>query len=774
MEAVPSDPSLSHDRIQEAEIGLIPGSKTPLPPEYNNEGDGNQFQKAIAAWRNVGLGARLPELDRAASEIVSYQRDSLVHRKDLAQKTKDFRKEEDAAKLVDIKGLLKSYQAFIDLLTNQSKSTSSAFLQLYSALSEAPDPHPLLEASVEALAVSEDTVPRLVEENQRLQETMSRLSAQLEEAEEGLRQERSARQSLQHDLDAKVKAVEDSWLAVLAEKTDNWEAKETSLEEKVERQEWLIKELKANYEVSQRLNRAESDSNDDVVRGNAASAELEILSSNLDRTTARLAEVEARNEQLRLELAQAASRAQSQPTASVEEDADYMRLRSENSNLRRKLDAAKLEKESEKGTLEGRLRSAERDAAHVKNDRDELHKKVQKWSDYDEVRRELEILKSIQFSTGDDDEPLSDADQELLEGPLKSPGLQNGTTSKDRAETLEQLLLARNQKLGDELTHLRVSHQDLQQRLQTLQDGLSKTTAELDQSRLLNATLENDLLKVQHETSQALPSSATSVAGTYTSRHPAASAIAGRRFRTSPTSSIISGFDPPSGSPASLDAIRSGEGVGAGSGILPMVTAQRDRFKQRNSQLEEELSKAYGTVTSLRQEVASLQKDNLSLYEKSRYVSSFSRNGNAMATSSSAYPASAYPPAASIQASSSTPSGLSLDRYRSAYEAQISPFAAFRGRESVRAYKRMSLPERAIFSVTRMVLATRTSRNLFAAYCLVLHLMVFSMLYWMGTVDIERHTSKLGEATVAAAVAASKAKKAGSKEWHQEGFSGGG
>ncbi len=46
-------------------------------------------------------------LDNTASEIVAYQRDSTVQRKDLAQKTKDFRKLDDPAKLGEVKGLLK-------------------------------------------------------------------------------------------------------------------------------------------------------------------------------------------------------------------------------------------------------------------------------------------------------------------------------------------------------------------------------------------------------------------------------------------------------------------------------------------------------------------------------------------------------------------------------------------------------------------------------------------------------------------------------------------
>jgi hypothetical protein len=56
---------------------------------------------------DIDLTSLILTLDNTASEIVTYQRDSTVQRKDLAQKTKDFRKLEDSAKLGEIKGLLK-------------------------------------------------------------------------------------------------------------------------------------------------------------------------------------------------------------------------------------------------------------------------------------------------------------------------------------------------------------------------------------------------------------------------------------------------------------------------------------------------------------------------------------------------------------------------------------------------------------------------------------------------------------------------------------------
>jgi homeobox protein cut-like len=591
------------------------------------------------------------------------------------------------------------------------------------------------------MLVSEDTLPKLTEENQHLQESVSRLTSQLEDTESRLQTERDTRKKLEENLESKVKEVEASWTAVVEENKDDWAAKEKALEEKIENQDRLLNEIKASYEVNQRLGKSDDA---DEGRGHATSAELEMVHSDLERTSARLAEVEARNEQLRLELAQAKSQVPAQPSTSLEDDPSYMRVRSENSSLIRKLDAARVEKEGLKRDLDAKLRGLEREVGLLKKERDGLKSKVQKWSDYDEIKQELEVLKSIEFSTGDDDEARDVADD------------QNGAAATSKGDTLEQLLLARNKKLSDELTILRVSHQDLQSRLQNLQEELSRTNAELEKSQNLNEKLENELSTVQAEAPNAFPSGA-SVAGTYVSRYTPSIAPGRKGGRTSPTSSIISGFNPRD--------LSDDRPMGGGSGILPMITAQRDRFKKRNAQLEQELSETHRTVSQLRQEIAALQRDNLNLYEKTRYVSTYNRAGGPVATTSSSSAFAANPNPASVSITSPTTSGTSppigLDRYRKAYESNLSPFAAFRGRESARAYKRMSLPERVVYSVARMVLATRTSRNLFAAYCVALHLLVFFSLYSMGTAEADRHSLVGGAAAAMAAQAARGREKDG-------------
>jgi len=595
------------------------------------------------------------------------------------------------------------------------------------------------------MLVSEDTLPKLSEENQHLQKNVTKLTTQLDDTESRLQTERAARKELEDNLESRVKGVESSWAAVLEEKKDNWAAKEKSLEEKVVNQETLINEIKASYEVNQRLGRTEQ--SEDGRQGHVASAELEMLHSDLERTSARLAEVEARNEQLRLDLAQAKSQAQTHQATALEDDPGYMRMRSENSSLIRKLDASRVEKGSLKRDLDAKLRGLEREVGLLKEERDLLKAKVQKWSDYEDVKQELEVLKSIEFSTGDDEElaEISDA-------------------SKAQGDTLEKLLLARNKKLGDELTILRVSHQDLQGRLQSVEEELSKTNAELEKAQNLNEKLEEDLSTLQSEGANMFPSGA-SVAGTYISRYPGGPA--GRKGRISPTSSIISGMNPRIASDEPV-------GMGGGSGILPMITAQRDRFKKRNAQLEQELSESHRAVSQLRQEVAALQKDNLNLYEKTRYVSTYNRASGPSAASSSSASYGGNPNPSTISIGGTGNPGIALDRYRKAYESNISPFAAFRGRESARAYKRMSFPERVVYSVTRMVLASRTSRNLFAAYCVALHFLVFLSLYWMGSGDAEHHARTLTQSAVnvAGAAAAAGMGSPDHGEWHEEGFNG--
>ena len=84
----------------------------------------------------------------------------------------------------------------------------------------------------------------------------------------------------------------------------------------------------------------------------------------------------------------------------------------------------------------------------------------------------------------------------------------------------------------------------------------------------------------------------------------------------------------------------------------------------------------------------------------------------------------------------------------------------------------MSLPERVVFSLTRIILANRTSRNLFAGYCFAIHILLFAMLYMMSTMEIEKHSASLGAAAVAGGAGNihSSGQQLNGDDWQQEGF----
>lgn len=288
-----------------------------------------------------------------------------------------------------------AYQMFIDHLSTSKKATENSFLSVYSSLSEAPDPYPLLEATIDSLLSLSD-MQSLNRENSSLNATVARLSGQVSNLEASIHAKNKELEKREKERDEEVKKTEEVWRGVLDEKTRNWEGKEKALMEKLQHQESVLKEIKASYEVAQRMGgsggRGAGGEEDMLVK--ERTAELELVSSDLERTTLRLAEVEARNEQLRAELASAKDGITDKVEEKEdEEDPIIARLQEQNSDLLKKVENVRSDSEDLKREWERKIRTLERTVEALKRDKDTLKEKVNKWGDYEEVRRELEILK---------------------------------------------------------------------------------------------------------------------------------------------------------------------------------------------------------------------------------------------------------------------------------------------------------------------------------------------------------------------------------------------
>jgi homeobox protein cut-like len=81
-------------------------------------------------------------------------------------------------------------------------------------------------------------------------------------------------------------------------------------------------------------------------------------------------------------------------------------------------------------------------------------------------------------------------------------------------------------------------------------------------------------------------------------------------------------------------------------------------------------------MTELRNEIKSLQADNLKLYEKVRYMQSYTDDGGMGA----AGPSTSRRGEVLSSSASSSKRDDALWKYRSKYEESMNPFEAFRGR----------------------------------------------------------------------------------------------
>lgn len=106
----------------------------------------------------------------------------------------------------------------------------------------------------------------------------------------------------------------------------------------------------------------------------------------------------------------------------------------------------------------------------------------------------------------------------------------------------------------------------------------------------------------------------------------------------------------------------------ADTSILPIVTSQRDRFRSRNAELEDELRRQFQTISELRAEIKKFQADNLQLYEKVRYMQTYREQGAGVGGR------------ASLTGANNRTGADDIGEYRARYEEAMNPFQVFRGR----------------------------------------------------------------------------------------------
>ncbi|KAF9263314.1 hypothetical protein L218DRAFT_341638 [Marasmius fiardii PR-910] len=372
-----------------------------------------------------------------------------------------------------------------------------------------------------------------------------------------------------------------------------------------------------------------------------------MIVADLERANSRVAALERRNEILRAEAE--TMRSGLEPTEKVKSlENQVASLEAETERLSRALDTQRRTTEEIKTSSIKKLQEITREIERKVAEVDHLKTRMKKFHDYDEIKRELEILKYVEFA-GFEEEATESDDQAGVNGYDTGVHLPNPNADKvigQQAKSLEALLVTKNKRIMEELTKFRILHGELEASFQATREQLNSASSELEQQKALNEKLENDLLSMNnHRTEDADSSDTADVLGGFEGGGKKADSSA----RNTPIPFTSS----------------------ADTSILPIVTSQRDRFRQRNAELEEELRKQFQIISDLRSEIKTLQSDNLKLYEKVRYMQSYREEAGTRPVTSQLDPLPA-------------PSGSSDDmgEYRNRYEEAMNPFEAFRGRVS--------------------------------------------------------------------------------------------
>ncbi|KAH3683971.1 hypothetical protein WICPIJ_005046 [Wickerhamomyces pijperi] len=672
----------------------------------------SSFEKALHSWTEVSLPILQQQLDDKGILLNETQTKSLESRKGLATKTKEFRKLDDDLKLKEFKSLLKLYQQEVDSLTERAKQAESSFFDVYRSIGELPDPKPLLEASLDSVIVSQE-IDELRSKNNSLQEELLKFADYDQLKAKLLRLEQKSSETLNN----RLKMKEDELNAVFQEKESNWLEKEENFNQKTRDYERRIQELLTQQKIDQiklknqrmalGVDEADEEEENAALSQQAAEAEgeydpkisakLEQVQKDFEYQRSLNNKLEKRNETLIKELSLAKSD-NLQNETKLAKELKLNELESENATLVATLDHIKLSSESKAKKSQLVISNLQRDVKSLTGEISSLQNKLVKYKDYEDIKQELNTLRQISFGTGEDEDASDDEDtkvQETLSGQTDSGSAGAGSGSGN--EKLDEILINRNKKLTQEIIDFRLKCEELTTQVTTLQQECHKSKEDVAKLSELNNKLETDLSHFQ--------SAATS--------HP--------RFDSMSMVSGVGKFNnnnSNSNRAASIISVDEGEQSSGNnlSSVLPIVTAQRDRFRSRNLELETQLKTQQQKMKDLEGKIKKLNKDNAELFERTRYLSSFNKG------SVNRHGAGAGIMDADLERNS---------QYEQNYEDSLNPLTKFREREQERISSKLSPLERIFLGFARAILANKTSRLLFLGYCVGLHCLVMLMSFYV-------------------------------------------
>lgn len=603
------------------------------------------------------------------------------------ESTKRFRSLEKSEQLGAMTELLKQYQNEIDLLTKRSKVGETAFVALYKALYEVPDPVSTFTSLIrrlEASAGSALEVSRLQGELRQYEEEFRGLKNQdikIRHLEEQLRR-------FQESIDDRV---EEAVAGRAAEVERRAEERVLESEERVRHAERKVHEANEAARAAQ-------------VASERAQQQLLQVSSAADRMQAELMSenlmaAEA-NHRLQARLAEVENALAARSTGSVAEDGGSLRGREERElrdrvaelqlQLQVREESARAERARAESAAEEASRQLQRVVEELDRTKTELARRPAE-SDLLEARRQLVQLQRMVYRV--EDEPESEHSVSPL---TSSSGGGLGETS------LEVVMAAKLRTLESQLIECKTS---LSERLNEVSE-LKERNRLLEESEARNASL---IAKLEADL-EALGSPDVK--------------------KPSPLADLSSLIETPaksdSGGPSkALDASEAGKNAN----MTSILQGQRDRYKAKLVQSEEEIKNLQQQLTAAKLEKERLQKDNVELFAKIRYLQTYGQTGSNGSNARAGKNWDEESGGTELSVRHVTSEAVEY-KYRGIYESKISPFEQFSQFEKQRKFAELSAADRLVLNTVTACVSSPTGRTAMLAYIAVMHLLVFVTLYF--------------------------------------------
>ncbi|CAI0450643.1 unnamed protein product [Linum tenue] len=725
-------------------------------PERDKPGGPTSSPVSVVSnfWKEFDLEKEKSVLDEQGLRIAENQENSQKNRRKLAESTRDFKKASSEEKLGLFNSLLKGYQEEVDNLTKRAKFGENSFLNIYQKLYEAPDPYPAL-ASISELDLK---LSELESENRKMRlelEEFRTEATHLKNQQATIRRLEERNRQLELQMEEKVKEIVEMKQRSLAEENQKTlevlKDREQSLQDQLRQAKESVSNMQKLHELAQSqlfIVQAQSDE-----ESAAKQSEVNLLMDEVERAQTRLLSLEREKGVLWSQLQSA--------------NEDTGNKRSDNLDSSSMLENSLSAKEKIISELNMELHKIETTLANEReqhineikrlnaliNEKDVAIQDVKKELQarptpklVDDLRKKVKILQAVGYNS------IEAEDWEVA-------------TSGEEMSKMESLLLDKNRRMEHQVTQLKVQLSEKSSLLDTADSKIVELTSKVNEQQKLIQKLEDDILKgygskdrkgslfEDWDLSEAsgAESSELHVYCNNPDGHP------GWRLHgldTSPfsvcfgidTSLFKTKFENGMGEKRSREACLSNfiafilfltcilmqhldqKHVSSDrdqSSMLKVICNQRDRFRARLNEAEEEIRQLKERIGALTQELEKSKADNVKLYGKMRYVQDYNLE-------------KVVSRGASKKHAEDLESGSSSDvesKYKKIYEDDINPFAAFSKKERDQRYKELGFRDRITLSSGRFVMGNKYARTFAFFYTIGLHVLVFSCLYRMSALS---------------------------------------